>query len=61
MNEEGIANEEIELRILNEANQKYQSKINQYGIDMMKIAEKRIMLSQIDTDTLRYLRQVADG
>ena len=27
MNEEGIANEEIELRILNEANQKYQSKI----------------------------------
>ncbi len=60
MNEEGIANEEIELRILNEANQKYQSKINQYGIDMMKIAEKRIMLSQIDTDWRDHL-QVMDN
>ena len=58
MEEEGIANEEIKLRILDQANQKYQQKINQYSLEMMKIAEKRIMLGQIDMDWKDYLQAI---
>ncbi|MBI29617.1 MAG: preprotein translocase subunit SecA [Pelagibacteraceae bacterium] len=56
MNEEGIANEEIKLRILDQVNQKYNEKKNLYSNEMMKIAEKRIMLGQIDMDWRDHLQ-----
>ncbi len=56
MNEEGIANDEIKLRINDQVNQKYNNKINQYGPDMIRVAEKRVMLNQIDMDWRNHLQ-----
>ena len=58
MKEEGIANEEIKLRIQDQVNQKYDQKINKYGPEMMRIAEKRIMLNQIDMDWRNHLQAI---
>ena len=58
MEEEGIANEEIKLRILDQVNQKYDKKNNQYGPEMMRIAEKRVMLNQIDIDWKNHLQAI---
>ena len=56
MEEEGIANEEIKLRILDQINQRYNQKINKYSSEMMRIAEKRIMLNQVDMDWRNHLQ-----
>ena len=56
MEEEGIANEEIRLRIHDQVDQKYNQKINQYSPEMMRVAEKRIMLNQIDMDWRNHLQ-----
>jgi len=58
INEEGIANEEIKLRILDQIKQKYEQKNNQYSPEMMRIAEKRIMLNQIDRDWRDHLQRI---
>ena len=56
MEEEGIANEEIKLRIHDQVKQRYEQKTNQYGLEMMRVAEKRVMLNQIDMDWRNHLQ-----
>ena len=55
INEEGVDDEEIKKRILDQINKKYSDKKNKYSTDLMKFAEKRIMLFQIDKDWKDHL------
>ncbi len=55
INEEGVDDEEIKKRLIDQINQKYQEKKNQYSDDLVKFAEKRIMLFQIDKDWRDHL------
>ena len=54
-NEEGIDEEEITKRISDQINQKYNEKKIKYSSDLLKFAEKRIMLFQIDKDWKDHL------
>ena len=54
-NEEGIDEEEITKRIKDQINQKYTEKRSQYSEELLKFAEKRIMLYQIDKDWREHL------
>ncbi len=53
--EEGVDDEEIKKRLLDEINQKYKEKQNQYSVDLFRFAEKRVMLFQIDKDWRDHL------
>ena len=53
--EEGIDEEEIQKRILDQIQKKYKEKIIKYSIDLLSYAEKRIMLFQIDKDWQDHL------
>ena len=53
--EEGVDDEEIKKRLLDEINQKYKEKQHQYSSDLLKFAEKRAMLFQIDKDWRDHL------
>ena len=55
IDEEGIDEEEIKIRIIDKINKKYTDKKNQYTNDLMEFAEKRIMLYQIDKDWRDHL------
>ena len=54
-NEEGVDEEEIKKRIYDQINKKYSEKRNQYSEELLKFAEKRIMLFQIDKDWRDHL------
>ena len=54
-NEEGVDEEEINKRILDQVNQIYSEKKNKYSNELMKFAEKRVMLFQIDKDWRDHL------
>ncbi len=53
--EEGVDDEEIKKRLLDEINQKYKEKQHQYSYELLKFAEKRVMLFQIDKDWRDHL------
>ncbi len=53
--EEGVDDEEIKKRLLDEVNQKYKEKQHQYSADLFRFAEKRVMLFQIDKDWRDHL------
>tara|TARA_Y100001970_G_scaffold260153_1_gene341925 strand:- start:90 stop:2612 length:2523 start_codon:yes stop_codon:yes gene_type:complete len=53
--QEGTEEEEIKKRILDQINQKYLEKRNKYSEELLSIAEKRIMLFQIDKDWKDHL------
>ena len=53
--EEGVDDEEIKKRLLDEINQKYKEKQYQYSSELFKFAEKRVMLFQIDKDWRDHL------
>jgi len=55
INEEGVDEEEIKKRIIDQIDKKYEDKKNQYSKDLMKFAEKRVMLFQIDKDWRDHL------
>tara|TARA_Y100000590_G_scaffold204954_2_gene232444 strand:+ start:3156 stop:5750 length:2595 start_codon:yes stop_codon:yes gene_type:complete len=55
MKEEGVANDEIKVRILDQVKQSYDQKINQYGLNLIRIAEKKVMLGQLDMDWRDHL------
>ena len=52
--EEGVDEEEIKKRIHYEISQKYEEK-HKYSLDLLKFAEKRVMLFQIDKDWRDHL------
>ena len=54
-NQEGVEEEEIKKRILDQINQTYQEKRNKYSNEILSFAEKRIMLFQIDKDWRDHL------
>ena len=54
-NEEGVDEEEIKKRILDQVDQKYIEKRNKYSKDLLSYAEKRVMLFQIDKDWREHL------
>ncbi len=53
--EDGVDDEEIKKRLLDQINQKYKEKQHQYSIELLKFAEKRVMLFQIDKDWRDHL------
>ncbi len=53
--EEGVDDEEIKKRLLDEIKQKYKEKQHQYTSELFKFAEKRVMLYQIDKDWRDHL------
>jgi len=53
--EEGVEDDEIKKRLLDEIKQKYKEKQNQYSAELFKFAEKRVMLFQIDKDWRDHL------
>ena len=55
IDEEGVDEEEIKKRVIDQVNKKYTDKKNQYSNELMKFAEKRIMLFQIDKDWRDHL------
>ena len=55
IDEEGVDEEEIKQRILDQIFKKYEDKKNRYSKDLMKFAEKRVMLFQIDKDWKDHL------
>ena len=55
IDEEGVDDEEIKKRLLDEINQKYKEKQHQYSYELLKFAEKRVMLFQIDKDWRDHL------
>jgi preprotein translocase subunit SecA len=61
--EEGIADEEIRERIMNQADKKAAAKVAQYGAEMWRVAEKSLLLQLLDQSwkdhllTLDHLRQ----
>ena len=54
-NEEGVDEEEIKNRLHDQINQKYKEKQYKYSKELLKFAEKRIMLFQIDKDWREHL------
>ena len=55
MDEEGVDDEEIKKRLIDQINQKYSEKKIKYSKELLKFAEKRIMLFQIDKDWRDHL------
>ena len=55
IDEEGVDDDEIKKRTLDQINKKYTDKKNRYSNDLMQFAEKRIMLYQIDKDWKYHL------
>ena len=53
--EEGIDEEEIKKRLLDQINKKYDEKRKKYSQDLLEFAEKRVMLFQIDKDWREHL------
>ncbi len=53
--EEGVDEEEIKKRLLEQVNQEYNEKKYKYSKDLIKFAEKRVMLFQIDKDWREHL------
>ncbi len=53
--EEGVDDEEIKKRIIDQTNQKYLEKKNKYSQELLEFAEKRIILFQIDKDWRDHL------
>ncbi len=53
--EEGVDDEEIKKRLLDEVKQKHKEKQHQYSSDLFRFAEKRVMLFQIDKDWRDHL------
>ncbi len=53
--EEGVDEEEIKKRLLDQINQKYNEKKHKYSYELLKFAEKRVMLFQIDKDWRDHL------
>ena len=53
--EEGVDEEEIKKRIIDQINKKYNDKKNQYSNELMEFAEKRVMLFQFDKDWRDHL------
>ena len=53
--EEGVDEEEIKKRILDQVNQKYVEKRNKYSKELLSFAEKRVMLFQIDKNWRDHL------
>ena len=53
--EEGIDEEEIKKRLLDQVNKKYDEKRKKYSQDLLEFAEKRVMLFQIDKDWREHL------
>ncbi len=54
-NEEGVDEEEIKKRLHDQIKQKYKEKEYKYSSDLIKFAEKRVMLFQIDKDWREHL------
>ncbi len=54
-NEEGVDEEEIKKRLHDEINQKYNEKKHKYSNELLKFAEKRVMLFQLDKDWRDHL------
>ncbi len=54
-NEEGVDEEEIKKRLIDQIFQKYEEKKHKYSADLLKFAEKRVMLYQIDKDWRDHL------
>jgi preprotein translocase subunit SecA len=54
-NEEGVDNEEIKKRLIDQINQKYNQKKIKYSKELINFAEKRIMMFQIDKDWRDHL------
>ena len=54
-NEDGVDEEEIKKRILDQVNQKYVEKRNKYSKELLSFAEKRVMLFQIDKNWREHL------
>ena len=54
-NEDGVDEEEIKKRILDQVNQKYEEKRNKYSKELLSFAEKRVMLFQIDKNWREHL------
>ena len=55
MNEEGVDEEEIKKRLIDQVYQQYNEKKIKYSKELLKFAEKRIMLFQIDKDWIDHL------
>jgi preprotein translocase subunit SecA len=55
LNEDGVDEEEITKRILDQVNQKYDEKRNKYSKELLSFAEKRVMLFQIDKNWREHL------
>lgn len=55
INEEGVDDEEINKRLIDQVNQKYNEKKIKYSELLLKFAEKRVMLFQIDKDWRDHL------
>ena len=53
--EEGVDEEEVRKRLLDQINQKYNDKKHKYSSDLLKFAEKRVMLFQLDKDWRDHL------
>ncbi|MDC3083122.1 preprotein translocase subunit SecA [Pelagibacteraceae bacterium] len=53
--EDGVDDEEIKKRLLDQINQKYKEKQYKYSTELLKFAEKRVMLFQIDKDWRDHL------
>jgi len=54
-NEDGVDEEEIKKRILDQVNQKYDEKRNKYSRELLSFAEKRVMLFHIDKNWREHL------
>ncbi len=54
-NEEGVDEVEITNRFKDQINQKYTEKKHEYSLELLKFAEKRVMLYQIDKDWREHL------
>ena len=55
MEEEGVDEEEIKKRILDQINKKYNDKKIKYSEELLKVAEKRVMLFCLDKDWKDHL------
>ncbi|PPR47192.1 MAG: Protein translocase subunit SecA [Alphaproteobacteria bacterium MarineAlpha5_Bin9] len=55
IDEEGVDESEIKKRLIDQIDQKYNEKIIKYSKELMKFAEKRVMLYQIDKDWQDHL------
>ena len=53
--EDGVDDEEIKKRLLDQINQKYIEKQHKYSTELLKFAEKRVMLFQLDKDWRDHL------